>query len=368
MKKIKKFFVILVAVCALFCTVGCSVQDYFDKIDSTLDGYINSTLNSTETETSTSSEESSSDEVGNSSSSSVEDEETETLVTPDNVLDYVVTDWVASPIFLPIESADDYGNLYVRLQVPSTLKTLVDSNDNTCLAILFVEQRLFEAANGFKYKYFDWVSQLDICRVEYQLQKLDITVRADNEYSIEESFPIVYEQVNTVWVAMGVLITTDSDGNETYKYSTYSSGDYRTNARSLAYVAAESLSKYALGDTSIWETEDTNEIAAYVDSCKTYVNWSVDLANWLTEPTDDDSTYSVTVSPTAITLNVGETATVNVSVAQDVNVPVAYKVYHSGIAMVSDNGVVKALSAGNTIVVVYVAGVSYVVNIKVTGD
>lgn len=393
MKKIKKLLVIVVAACTLFCMFGCSLKDYFEKIDSTLDGYINGTsssemenssserpstsssemennsserpsASSSETENSSSEKpSSSSSETENSSSSDVEDEETDELTMPDNVLDYVSLGLEVNKsgtLYLDDDSSTDYGAIWFLCSVSNELKAEVDKDENKSFGMLICPLSYFDRVNTENYAYMDWITVFnETGNSSYILGRdLLLSEESDGRYSIGLTLTkLGFSLVNKEIVAMGVLITTDSDGNETYKYSTYASGDYRTNARSLGYVAAESLNKYALGKESY--------TADQIELCKTYVNWSVDRVNGLTEPTDDDSTYTITVSPTEITMNVGKTYTVNVKIAEGSRVPVAYKSLDESVATVSETGEIKAVSAGNTTIAVYVAGVPYLVSITI---
>ena len=57
-----------------------------------------------------------------------------------------------------------------------------------------------------------------------------------------------YSTINVSMSAIGVVITTHADGTKSYQYSSFPAGqDYRSNARSVAYVAAASLNAYELG-------------------------------------------------------------------------------------------------------------------------
>ena len=367
MKKIKKLFVIIIAVCALFCTAGCSVKDYFETIDSTLNDYMGDTLESGNQESNETETSSSEIEDVESSSPADEDESEDNesdLIMPDNVLDYVALGLEVNQTAMPKfeDCATDSGAIRFLCSVSAELKAEVDKDETKSIGMLVFPLLYFDRVNTENYKYMDWITEFDETGNSLYILSKDFYFyeQLDGSYFIAFSLTnMPYSRVNQAIVAMGVLITTDSDGNETYKYSTYASGDYRTNARSLGYVAAESLNKYALGKESYTADE--------IELCKTYVNWSVDKANGLTEPTDDNSTYTASIVPTSVTLAVGETAKISVDIAQDVCLPVAYKMYHSGIAMIDDTGKIKGLSSGSTVLAVYIAGVPYMVNVKVAG-
>lgn len=360
MKKIKKVFVIIVAVCALLCTVGCSVKDYFNQIDSVLDGYVSSE----NVQTSSDGEESSESFPETESGGELEDS-SPTLSTPENVLELLASGLTLRDMTeLRFDSCtSETGSIRFYVDVESSLYTTVSENDNLRLGLAMIPLSYCDQVNVNGHTYMDWIVEFEKADVVSAIVYADdIIVQLDaNTYRYVcylHSVP-VSTFINRPMAAFPFLLSVDEDGNETYRYGVYESGNYRSNARSLAYEAAESLSAYALGIQSYTADE--------IELCKTYVNWSVDKANGLSEPTDDNSTYSVTVSPTAITLNAGETAKISVDIAQDVCLPVAYKMYHSGIAMIDDTGRIKGLSSGSTVLAVYIAGVPYTVSVKVVG-
>ena len=365
MKKIKRICIVLLAVCTLFCVASCSVQEYFDEIDNVLDGYISSELNSENTESSSIVEESAeSDSVTsseNESDSSEEVEETPSLSFPDNVLDYIALGLeVNENAILDVSHCTATGGaVKFFCSVSSDLRNAIAESENQTLAMLLFPLKFFDEVNTQNLAYMDWITEFEKTgKTNYYLLRFDDIEASENDLRYAGYlYDLPYKSINQGFVGMGVLITTDENGNETYKYSAYKSGNYRTNARSLGYVAAETLNNYALGKGDY--------TAEQIEFAKTYVNWSVDSVNGLAEPTDDNSTYNVMVSPTTLTLNVGETATLGVSVAQDINVPVGYKSLNESVVTVSETGEIKAVAKGTTIIAAYVAGVPYTVRITI---
>ena len=358
MKKMKKVFVIIVAVCALFCTVGCSVKDYFNQIDSVLDGYVSSE----NVQTSSDGEESSESFPETESGGELEDS-SPTLSTPENVLELLASGLTLRDMTeLRFDSCtSETGSIRFYVDVESSLYTTVSEDDNLRLGLAMIPLSYCDQVNVNGHTYMDWIIEFEKAGVVPSIVYADdVIAQLDaNTYRYVcylHSVP-VSTFINRPMAAFPFLLSVDEDGNKTYRYGVYESGNYRTNARSLAYVAAESLSAYALGIQSYTADE--------IELCKTYVNWSVDKANGLSEPTDDNSTYSVTVSPTAITLNVGETATLNVSVAEISHVSVLYKSLDENVATVSGNGKIRGIATGTTIVAAYVAGVPYTVRITI---
>ena len=364
MKKIKKLFVIIIAVCALFCTAGCSVKDYLETIDSTLNDYMGDVLESGNKESNETETSSSEIEDVESSSPADEDESEDNesdLIMPDNVLDLITTGLtLRAKTELAFEHCTaESAAIRFYMEADSSLYDMVNSNDNLRLGLMVLPLRFWEQVNVENYAYRDWIT--DTLEFSPLLSAGDIWSKLDSstyEYIMVLN-QITMKNVNTEYAVIPFLGTTDEDGNETYKYGMYESGNYRTNARSVAYLAAQGLNDYALGNQPY--------TADQVDLMKTYVNASVDKANGLEEITPDNSTYTASVSPTSVTLAVGETAKISVDIAQDVCLPVAYKMYHSGIAMIDDTGKIKGLSSGSTVLAVYIAGVPYMVNVKVAG-
>ena len=171
---------------------------------------------------------------------------------------------------------------------------------------------------------------------------------------------VFYKNINRDFVCMLVLATNTGNGF-TYQYNSYQSGvNYRSNARSIAYVAAASLNAHALG----METFDEAQLARL----KGYINQSVDLANGLEESTDDGSKVIMEVSPTGPkTVSVGETFKVEVSYfPENVNYPIWYRSTDTSILTVDDQGNVKALKAGTAVIGVYIAGETYGITVTVS--
>ena len=361
--KLKKWCLIILSMCLLFCFSGCNVKDYFNAIDSTLNGYFESSLNSDNAESSSDKKDENSS-IFVDDNEEVEEDETERLINPDNLLDYVALGLQVNKTATPrFESCTtESGSLRFYVSVSAELKAELDENENKRLAMLIYPRTYFDRVNLNNYSYMDWIKAFnETGNTSYHLlDSAGLSEQLDGSFlMIAYLTDMAYRTVNSEVVTMGVLITTDFNGNETYKYSTYASGNYRTNARSLAYVATECLSKYALRQ----ESYSTEEIGL----CKTYVNWSVDVASGLTEPTSDNSTYIVNVSPTVLAVYVGETAKIKTVVLENVTIPIFYKSLDEDIAIVEQNGNIKGLSKGSTLVVVYVAGVPYTVRVNVYG-
>ena len=153
----------------------------------------------------------------------------------------------------------------------------------------------------------------------------------DNYYVRFRLNNVMYKNINRNFVCMLVL-ATNSGNTTTYQYSKLPAGlTYRSNARSIAYVASAALNAHTLGLDNFSETE--------LAKLKGYVNQSVDLANGLEASTNDGSMYAFTVSPTGPkTVSVGQTFKVDVEIVPDVNVPVWYRSTDTSVVTVDDQG------------------------------
>ena len=279
---------------------------------------------------------------------------------PDNVLDLVDQRMLSMGQYINFDnSTSSSAAISYSALVSADLKSRVDSTSGLSINMCPFDIEDMDYYNPEKYTYKDWCLFGISCR-QFVSSPI-ITEQSDGDFLFVWSLDgnlekITYRFVNEFCV--GIPTLHDHRGElMSYKYGIFDSGNYRTNACSLGYLAAHVLNEYALGQGSY--------TAEQVELCKTYVNWSVDLANGLTEPTDDDSTYTVIDYPPSISLNVGKTYRVNVKIAEDLRVPVAYKSLDESVATVSETGEIKAVSAGNTIIAVYVAGVPYSVSVTV---
>ena len=172
------------------------------------------------------------------------------------------------------------------------------------------------------------------------------------EYCLQASvMEIEYQNVNVEYLAFAYVKTTDEDDEVSYKYASYPDGvNYKTQARSLAYLAAEALNDFTVNNT-YYSSEDW-------DIMYGFINNSVDYANGLESPTNDGSRYEVTLSKTKMVLEVGEEATLKVSMAQKVKVPVWWTTSDASIVAIK-NGVITATGVGEARVSAWIAGEEY---------
>ena len=246
--------------------------------------------------------------------------------------------------------------------VSGAVKTEVDGSSNKELAFLLAPVEYFDEVNTNNYTYMDWVTAF-----ENAGKTIIYSVLEDGNFNANGSDYVVrfrlqnvlYKNINRNFVCMLVLKTT-SGSSGTYKYSAYPACvDYRSNARSVACVAAASLNANALGMENFSEDD--------LVKLKSYVNQSVDCANGKSEATNDGSMYAFTTNITAPQkLSVGETFTVITTISPDVNVPVWYRSSDEAIIEMDSNGKVTAKAKGTAVVGVYVAGESYGITVTVS--
>ena len=246
--------------------------------------------------------------------------------------------------------------------VSGAVKTAVDNDSNKELAFLLAPVEYFDEVNTNNYTYMDWVTAFEDAGktiIYSPLEEGNFNANGSDYVVRFRLQNVLYKNINRNFVCMLVLKTT-SGSSVTYKYSAYPAGvDYRSNARSVAYVAAASLNANALGMENFSEDD--------LAKLKSYVNQSVDCANGKSEATDDGSMYAFTTNITAPkTLSVGETLTVITTISPDVNVPVWYRSSDEAVIEVEDSGKVTAKGKGTAVVGVYVAGETYGIRVTVS--
>ena len=161
---------------------------------------------------------------------------------------------------------------------------------------------------------------------------------------------VLYQNTNLEFLAIAYVKTTDGT-NESYKYASYPEGlSYKTQARSLAYLAAEALNDKAVNYT--------HYSSADVTFMQGVINNSVDLANELEEATNDGSRYEVTLSETEKTLQLGKDFTLKAEIEENVKVPIWWHTDDTSVVTVK-NGVITAQGIGTATVSAYVAGEKY---------
>ena len=289
-------------------------------------------------------------------------EEDNTLKNPANVASYIASGLEMRPGAAVYLGEEEYEPaIRFTCKVSATLKNTLDNDDSKSLAFLIAPVDTFDEVNPNNYTYMDWVTEFNKAgktKIYSVLESNNIQQSGDEYFVAFRLQNVLYTNMNRNFVCMTVL-ATKSGNTTTYKYNAYPAGvDYRSNARSVAYVAAAALNANALGMESFSSQE--------VERLKGYVNQSVDLANGKAQATEDGSMYAFTTNITAPqTLSVGETLTVVTTLFPEVNVPVWYRSSDEAVIEVDANGKVTAKAKGTAVVGVYVAGESYGITVTV---
>lgn len=289
--------------------------------------------------------------------------EQQELVDPANVSQYIADGLnMVSGASIYLGEEEYEPSIRFTCNVTSAVKEAVDNDANKSLAFLIAPVEHFDSVNVNNYTYMDWVTALNNAGktiIYSSLEESNFYANGDNYYVRFRLNNVMYKNINRNFVCMLVL-ATNSGNTTTYQYSKLPDGlTYRSNARSIAYVASAALNAHTLGLDSFSDEQ--------VAKLKGYVNQSVDLANGLSEATDDGSMYAFNVSPTGPkTVSVGQTFKVDVEITPDVNVPVWYRSTDTSVVTVDDNGNVKALKAGTAVIGVYVAGEAFGITVTVS--
>ena len=246
--------------------------------------------------------------------------------------------------------------------IENTLKDELEADENKTAAILVAPLDYFNAVNTENYTVIDWNKAFEDAGKTVLLTEYT----GYGEYDSDTSYirftlaNVLYQNMYRKFVAIGCVID-NSGSSPTYKYASMPNGQtYRSNARSVAYVSAAALNANATGESTL-----TAENAAKL---KSYVNMAVDYANGLEEPTEDNSTFTLNVTPTGPkTISVGEKFKVNAdyTLSDKIEVPIWYRSTDFTIATVDSEGNVTALKAGTTVIGVYVAGEAFGITINV---
>lgn len=239
----------------------------------------------------------------------------------------------------------------------------VSKDENKSFGTLFGPLRFFtQVDTGESYEKIDWIkefekNELDPSFVESKPVAITSADGSLSHYIHKASIAnIPYQGVNMQLLGIGFVKTVDGE-NVSYKYASLPEGlSYQDYACSYAYAAAEMLNERAALDLYMPQSN--------IDILKGVINQSVDLVAGLVEPTDNGSTYSVTLSETAKDLKLDEEFTINVEIAEEIPTSIWWQSTDMTVAIVKD-GVVKAVGEGSATINVFVAGEKYTCSITV---
>ena len=165
--------------------------------------------------------------------------------------------------------------------------------------------------------------------------------------------------MNLKIVAIGCIITTESDGTESFKYASFPEGeDYLSRAYSLGEAAHNALNERAKGNVAFTESQ-----YQLIEDC---ANEYVDLVNGLENPTYDDSVFDFSINMGIPGIfQVGKEVDMQVKVSPNADVPITYVSSNTSVAIVDCAGILKTVGAGTATISVYVSGQVKTVTINV---
>lgn len=189
--------------------------------------------------------------------------------------------------------------------VDNTLIEEVAADENKSFAMLFAPLDYFDEVNLDSTTYLDWVNAFADAGKTVIMSVYD-DYGTYNDYTSYMRFTlsnVLYNNINRKFVAIGVLID-NSGATPVYQYSAMPEGQtYRTNARSVAYVAGAALNANAIGETSIPEAQRAKLL--------TYIDMAVDQANGLSAYTNNGDMPEVTItSGTKVTMGLNGSHTI----------------------------------------------------------
>lgn len=248
--------------------------------------------------------------------------------------------------------------LRFKANVTAELKKEVKKDSNKSFGMVMAPVTSFIAVDTGDTPYeTDWMAAFEEQDVEYYSSEgVDAITKSYADGTVIEHFiqcglaETSYHKTNVEYVAIAYVKTMDGQ-NASYKYATFPDGmSYKTQGRSLAYLAAEKLNERSV-NYSYYSSSD-------VTFLRTTINNSVDNANKLTAPTQDNSKYSVTLSETEATMKLGKELTLTATIAEKVKLPIWWTTSDETVVTVK-NGVVTATGVGSARITAHVAGEQY---------
>ena len=298
------------------------------------------------------------DDGNNTQPEEPEEDEIAELTIPHNVTQLIASGLkmqTGAAVYLGVDR--DRPEIRYTCDISSDLVSRISSNYT--IGIMLAPLSYFEQVNKNNYTVIDWITEFEKYGFSYLSSTATEVATSGSGYITRYVMSnINYENVNRLFTAVGFIKITNGS-TVTYKYSDFYDGvTYRSNARSVAYVASAALNAEAQGLVS-HGAEGVKKLNDYIDE-------SVGLANGELKPSYNGSTYHVTYDTSVQTMKVGETKSLKVTNTENVVVGTTYISLDSGIASVDINGNVTAKKAGSTTIKVYVAGKLYEIDITVS--
>ena len=248
--------------------------------------------------------------------------------------------------------------------IDNELKAQVEADENKSLAILVAPLDYFDAVNAESSTYVDWVNEFAKAGKTVALGVFD-DYGEYNDYTSFMRFNlsnVLYSNMNRRFVAMGVLIDNSGE-TPTYTYSAMPAGQtYRTNARSVAYVAGAALNARAMGLDNFSE--------AHAAKLREYIDMAIDQANGLSSYVKNGDMPEVMITnATSVKMGVNGTHTIQGTLEpENLDVPVKFVSSNEAVAVVSEAGVIYSRVYGSATITMYLAGEAYTVSVTVSSD
>ena len=283
------------------------------------------------------------------------------LTPPTDETSYIVegmTMMAGASVYMGDDTSKDPAIRFTCL-IDNALKAEVEADPNKSLAILAAPLDYFEAVNEGKTTYIDWVNAFSAANKTVILSVYD-DYGTYNDYTSYMRFTlanVLFQNMNRRFVAMGVLIDNTS-GTPIYKYSAMPTGEtYRSNARSVAYVAGAALNAYAMGLENLTE--------ARVAKLRTYIDMAVDQANGLSAYTNNGDMPVVTIFDTDVVMALSSSHLIDGTVEPSgLDIPAKFESTNTNVATVTETGMIYSCGYGTAKIKMYYAGEVY--NISVT--
>ena len=251
---------------------------------------------------------------------------------------------------------------YVDKALGDELKT----SENKKFGFIIAPVEYFDRVNTENVTCIDWMTAfndtgLTVITTEYDAVETLVEYDANN-YVLKYSIGNIKDK-NVSIRFVGIAFMVDKSGEApVYTYCEMPDGEtYRTIARSVIQLSGEALNANAIGERSYTVEE--------IGKMKNYINIAVDMANGLSEPTEDGSMPTVTfTNGNELSIAVGKKQQIKFTLTPEherLVLPARYVSMNEDVAVVNSNGVVTGLSAGSATVKVYIAGELYTVKITV---
>ena len=304
-------------------------------------------------------------DVSGSGSTDGEDDTQTELIPPTDEASYIadgMTMLGGASVYMGDDETLDPAIRFTCL-IDNELKEEVEADENKSLAILVAPLDYFEAVNANSTTYIDWVTAFANAEKTVILTVFD-DYGTYNDYTSYMRFTltnVLFNNMNRKFVAMGVLIDNTS-GTPTYKYSAMPDGQtYRTNARSVAYVAGAALNAHAMGLETFTE--------ARAAKLRTYIDMAVDQANGLSAYTNNGDMPEVTLAQTSVTMALNGYHTIDGTIEPTgLDIPAKFVSSNESVATVSESGVITARGYGSATITMYYAGQAYTISVTCSSN